>query len=243
MSRPENKILVIDDDAELTQSIASFLEQSGYTVIQVTTPSLAMETIQQETPDVIILDIIMPEISGTEICRMIRQLPVYYPIIMLTSKSDIVDKVVGLEIGADDYMPKPFSLRELEARVNATLRRKTLEKSSQSEGRLGSVIQHGDIAMDIKNRVVRIGQRKVDLTPKEFELMKLFLSQPGKAFSRDELLSKIWGEDYKGFHRTVDSHINRLRLKVETNPDQPQIITTVWGVGYKCNEDYNPDTI
>lgn len=235
------KVLLVDDEIEITRSVSAYLEQSGFQVTTLNSGEKVVETVAQWHPDLVVLDIIMPAVDGVELCRRIRQLPSYTPIIMLTSKSDVVDKVVGLEVGADDYLTKPFSLRELEARIKAVLRRGLLETGARRRAAEEDVIQRGDITMDIKNHIFRIGDQKLDLTPKEFELMRLFLTEPGKAFNRDELLERIWGESYKGYHRTVDSHINRLRIKIEQNPNHPRIITTVWGVGYKFNEDYPKD--
>lgn len=241
MARKDQKILIVDDDVEITRSISAFFDHTAFKVFTLNSPLYVMDSIDQLEPDLIVLDVLMPEIDGIELCRQIRQLPHYIPIIMLTSKADVVDKVVGLEMGADDYLSKPFSLRELEARIKAVLRRETMEeKSAEDPGRL-THLRIGDISMEVKNRLLRIGQRKVELTPKEFELMKLFLSNPGKPFSRDELLENVWGEKHRGYHRTIDSHINRLRLKVEGNPTNPEIILTVWGYGYKFNEDYQPN--
>jgi len=231
-------VLLVDDDREITDSIATYLEASGYKVTALNSAEQFEETLRSFDPDIIILDIIMPRMDGFELCRLVRRFPVYYPIIMLTSKADVVDKVVGLEMGADDYISKPFSLRELEARIKSVLRRMLVEKHPADDLSPQQTIFRGDIVIDLSNRILKIGNRKIDLTPKEFELMKLFLSNPGRAFNRDELLEKVWGSNYKGYHRTIDSHINRLRLKIEANPDQPEIIATVWGVGYKLNEDY-----
>lgn len=241
MAKTDLKILIIDDDHEITRSVSTYLSENGYSVFPLNASKEAMEMIQKTEPDLVILDIIMPELDGIEICRRIRLLDTYIPIIMLSSKTDVVDKVVGLEIGADDYLPKPFSLRELEARIKAVLRRGSLESKSQEHVIRQTHVRIGDILMDITNRIVKIGENKIDLTPKEFELMKILMSNPGKAFTRDELLEKIWGEKHKGYHRTIDSHINRLRLKIEKNPEQPNIIITVWGFGYKFNEDYQPN--
>lgn len=238
MTRTEIKVLLVDDDPEITKSISTYLETSGYRITALNSSEQFEETLRTFDPDIIILDIIMPRVDGFELCRLVRRSPAYYPIIMLTSKSDVVDKVVGLEMGADDYISKPFSLRELEARIKSVLRRMRVDRHYPDDQAPSQTIFRGDIVIDLSNRILKIGNRKIDLTPKEFELMKLFLSNPGKAFNRDELLEKVWGSNYKGYHRTIDSHINRLRLKIETNPDQPEIISTVWGVGYKLNEDY-----
>ncbi len=242
MTEKQLKILIVDDEPEVTRSIAAYLERIGYAPRGLNDPDQFMDTFLEFKPDLIILDIIMPKVDGVELCRSVRRLPLYCPIIMLTSKGDVVDKIVGLEVGADDYVPKPFSLRELEARIKAVLRRQILQAKALGSAAAANLLQHGNITMDLKNRILKIGKKKIELTPKEFELMRLFLSNPGRAFSREELLEKVWGDNYRGYHRTIDSHINRLRAKVESNPEHPEIVVTVWGVGYKFNEDYQPKT-
>ena len=241
MKNKKLKILIVDDDIEVTRSVGAYLEQAGYSVVTLNDSRKVLDVVQDERPDLVVLDIIMPGTDGIDLCKEIRKLPKYYPIILLTSKSEVVDKVVGLEIGADDYVSKPFSLRELEARIKAVLRRKIIEIQTKEDIVYKSVIKRGNLLIDIKNRVLKVNDKKVTLTPKEFEMMRLFMSYPGRAFTRDELLEKIWGDKFKGFHRTVDSHVNRLRTKIEPDPNKPNIITTVWGVGYKFNEDYSSD--
>ncbi|MBN2429968.1 MAG: response regulator transcription factor [Acidobacteria bacterium] len=238
MVENETKVLIVDDEPEITRSMSDYLVDLGYHVITLNSAIDVLETVSSENPDIIILDIILPGTDGLTLCRHIRQLPNYYPVILLTSKSDIIDKVVGLEMGADDYVTKPFSLREVEARIKSVLRRQFLAQKGQQRSTTGNLLQFDELSLDIQNHMFKVGENRVDLTPKEFELMKLFMSFPGRAFSRDELLERIWGEDYRGYHRTIDSHINRLRLKIENIADHPKIIMTVWGVGYKLNETF-----
>jgi len=238
MVEKETKVLIVDDEPEITRSMADYLGEIGYHVIALNSADNVLDTVKSENPDIIILDIILPGTDGLTLCRQIRQLPSYYPVILLTSKSDIIDKVVGLEMGADDYVTKPFSLRELEARIKSVLRRQFLAQKGHQRTTTGNLLQFAELSLDIQNHLFKVGEHRVDLTPKEFELMKLFMSFPGRAFSRDELLERIWGEAYKGYHRTIDSHINRLRLKIENTADHPQVIMTVWGVGYKLNETF-----
>jgi len=224
----KKKVLIVDDDVDITKSVSDYLDQMGYHVTTLNTPDHVLASVEEFEPDIIILDIILPGGDGLTLCRL-----------LLTTKTDVIDKVVGLEIGADDYITKPFSLREIEARIKAVLRRSVLEQKSENSKRLSSITQFGNIVMDVQNHIFKIEDKKIELTPKEFDLMKLFLSNPGKAFSRDKLLEKVWGASYKGYHRTVDSHINRLRIKIEKSTNHPQIITTIWGVGYKLNETYD----
>lgn len=230
------KIVVIDDDLAVSDSVQRYLSELGYCVFVVNDSQVAVDKIESVRPDLVILDVIMPNVDGIEICRSIRQLDYYYPIIMLTSKSDYIDKVVGLEIGADDYISKPFSLRELEARIKAVLRRGQIPTSPQDT----TTLRHGPVRLDLQLRTCRIGSRTITLTPKEFDMMRLFMASPGRPIQRSELLERVWGGDYQGQHRTVDSHINRLRQKIEPNPDHPVIIGTVWGFGYKLNTEIDP---
>ncbi len=183
--------------------------------------------------DVIILDIMLPSMDGLEVCRRIREEKVMTPIIMLTSKSEEIDKVLGLNLGADDYMTKPFSVRELVARVKARLRRAALETDRPTDG----VHSYHGLTLDAVKHKVTLDDRVIELTAKEFDLLKLFMQQVGKTFTREELLSTVWGYSYSGYEHTVNSHINRLRLKIEQDPAHPTYILTVWGVGYKFNDE------
>jgi len=232
-----NKVLIVDDDKSLLEVLKYNLTNENYSVITAEDGVQALELARREKPDLIILDIMLPGIDGLEVCRILRkEMPV--PILMLTAKTEEVDKVVGLELGADDYMPKPFSVRELMARVRAMLRRsqwlKQKEPSvSASEETMPPVLKAGDIEIDVGGcRVLRAGV-PLKLSPKEFDLLSFFVRHPGKIFSRDSLIEKVWGYDYEGTARTVDVHIRSLRRKIEENPEQPKHLMTVHGFGYK----------
>ncbi len=178
----------------------------------------------------LILDIMLPEVDGLEICRTVRGQNSQIPILMLTAKSSELDRVLGLELGADDYMTKPFSTLELVARVKALLRRARI---SEEPARELKVVVFKDLSIDTENRRLFIRDKEVELTPKEFDLLHHFVTNPGRVFSRMQLLDKVWGYSYEGYHHTVNSHINRLRTKIENDPQEPQYILTRWGVGYE----------
>jgi DNA-binding response OmpR family regulator len=185
--------------------------------------------------DLIILDLMLPGIDGLEICRRIRSRPAYTPILMLTSKSTELDRVLGLEIGADDYVTKPFSIRELMARVKAIFRRIDELQSDRRQDKQ-SLIRAADLNIDPQRRTVNLSDRTIDLTAKEFDLLLHFAQHAGRVFTRSQLLDEVWGYSHDGYEHTVNSHINRLRAKIEANPAQPCYILTVWGVGYKFAE-------
>jgi DNA-binding response OmpR family regulator len=193
----------------------------------------ALEETQRNQYDLIILDLMLPNIDGLEVCRRIRKQSDYTPILMLTSKSSELDRVLGLEVGADDYVTKPFSIRELIARVKAQFRRgDALQSGNNDDG----CYQYGDLNIDISKRKVSLDNRNIDLTAKEFDLLLKFSENPGRVFTRSQLLDSVWGYGHDGYEHTVNSHINRLRSKIEHKPAQPQYILTVWGVGYKFND-------
>ncbi len=190
----------------------------------------ALALAQSESFDMLILDIMLPEMDGLEICRTVRSTNRQIPILMLTAKSSELDRVLGLELGADDYMTKPFSTLELVARVKALLRRVRAFTDSPPDEK---IMQFKALSIDTENRRVFVDKEEVDLTPKEFDLLHHFISNPGRVFSRMQLLDKVWGYSYEGYHHTVNSHINRLRTKIEKNPHEPEYILTRWGVGYE----------
>ncbi len=222
------KILVVDDEPHIVELVRYNLLQEGYDVVTAHDGTEAVERTQREHPDLIILDIMLPYTDGLEVCRQLRR-GSSVPIIMLTAKDGELERVVGLEIGADDYVTKPFSPRELVARVRAILRRTTRDGGSAP----AEPLRGGGLTLDPTTHEVTLNGRQIELTAKEFELLKLLLSHPNRVFTRDFLLEHIWGYDYFGSTRTVDMHISRLREKIEDDTAAPTFIVTVRGVGYK----------
>jgi DNA-binding response OmpR family regulator len=229
------KILVVDDEPHILELVKYNLAQEGYEVLTAHDGAQAVARARDNQPDLIILDIMLPYVDGLEVCRQIRR-DSAVPIIMLTAKGGELERVVGLEIGADDYVTKPFSPRELIARVRAILRRTAAEASPGQAGPL----RGGGLILDPNTHEVTLDGRAVDLTAKEFELLRLLLSHPNRVFTRDFLLEHIWGYDYYGSTRTVDMHISRLREKIEDDPGSPTYIVTVRGVGYKFKAPSDP---
>ena len=229
-------ILLVDDEQHIIDLAKMYLEQEGWKTTSATDGVVALQRILSEKPSLVVLDLMLPKMDGLSVCKELREKVGYVPILMLTAKDDIVDKVLGLEMGADDYITKPFSLRELEARIKTVLRR-TRSSSSSDGTRDEAPIVRGKLRIDPARREVTIGDRQVELTPKEFDLLRLFASNPGRVFPRKYLLEKIWDYSYEGYDRTIDSHINRLRAKIEDNPENPQMVLTVWGIGYKFTDE------
>ena len=221
------KIMIVDDKPELRTLLKSYLAQEGFNTVTANNGREALFVARQEKPDLIILDIMMPEMGGYEFLRIYSK-EVDVPVIILTAKVEENDKVLGLELGADDYVTKPFSPRELTARVRAVLRR--LEKQ-HSEGR--NQLRMGDLLLDQAGRMVIIAGKPVDLTPSEFDLLVTMMSAPGRVFSRLELLERLQGTAYEGYERTIDVHIRNLRMKIEPDPSNPTMVETVYGSGYR----------
>jgi len=228
------KILIVEDDATIQDVLRHNLLREGYEVVTARDGEAGLDQARAEKPDLIILDIMLPRLDGIEVCRILRK-EMSVPILMLTAKSEEIDKVVGLEIGADDYVTKPFSLRELLARVKALLRRGELmrEELARAAGSGRSILNVGDLVIDTERYVASRNGVDLSLSPKEFELLAFLAQNPRRAFSRDHLLEKVWGYDYSGGSRTVDVHVRWLRQKIETDPGQPVLLLTVRGVGYK----------
>ncbi|MDD3839072.1 MAG: response regulator transcription factor [Clostridia bacterium] len=221
------KILIVDDEPMLVKGLKFSLEQDGYKTDVAYDGEEAVEKILNNEYNLIILDVMLPKMNGLEVCQKVRE-KVSIPIIMLTAKGDDMDKILGLEYGADDYLTKPFNILELKARIKAILRRfNSLTKKDENQ-----IIEVENMKINISNRSLTIDGKEINLTAKEFDLLKLFASNPGKVFSREKLLEIIWQYDYLGDLRTVDVHIRRLREKIEKNPSQPEYIFTKWGVGY-----------
>jgi DNA-binding response OmpR family regulator len=220
------KILVVDDKKELRTLIKQYLSQEGFEVIQAEDGQKALYVARQEKPDLILLDLMMPEMGGYEFMRVYSR-EADTPTIILTAKLDENDKVLGLELGADDYITKPFSMRELTARIRAVLRR--LEKTAVE----ADILRVADINLDRIGRIVTVAGEPVDLTPSEFDILATLMAAPGRAFSRLELLERLQGSAYEGYERTIDVHIRNLRAKIEPDQDQPRYVETVYGVGYR----------
>lgn len=224
----EKKVLVVDDEKLIVKGIRFSLEQDGMDVDCAYDGEEALEYAKNNTYDLILLDVMLPKLTGFEVCQQIREFS-NVPIIMLTAKSEDMDKILGLEYGADDYITKPFNILEVKARIKAIMRR---AGTKETEKKNENVILISDMKLDRESRRVFIQSKEVNLTTKEFEVLELLIMNPGKVYSRDNLLKIIWGEDYPGDVRTVDVHIRRLREKIESNPSEPKYVQTKWGLGY-----------
>jgi two-component system, OmpR family, response regulator len=222
-----SKILIVEDDANLMEALKYNLHKEKYEVITAVDGIEALDKARAEKPDLILLDIMLPQINGFEVCRILRK-ETSVPIIMLTARDDEIDKVVGLDLGADDYVTKPFSMRELLARIRAMIRR-----SDTQDQNLRPTLKFGDVEVDISHHIISRAGVGLNLTPKEFELLAFLTKNKGLVFNRDQLLEKVWGYDYAGDTRTVDVHVRWLREKIEINPDEPKHLITVRGIGYK----------
>jgi len=223
------KILVVDDEKKIVDIVKAYLERDGYRVISAYDGKSALYMARSQSPDLIVLDLMLPEVSGCDVCRTLRA-ESNVPIIMLTARDDDSDKIVGLELGADDYVVKPFNPKELISRVRAVLRR--AEGTAANPKR----IETADLIIDLERHEVKRGDRLLELTPTEFELLRVLAETPGRVYSRMQLLDKVQGSAFEGYERTVDSHIKNLRKKIDTDLDQPGFIMTVRGVGYKFVE-------
>ena len=229
------KILVVEDNKDLANLLEINLRDLSYDVDLAFDGNGGLARAEEEKYALIILDLMLPGIDGLEICRRLRSKEGYTPILMLTSKSSELDRVLGLEMGADDYVTKPFSIRELLARVKAIFRRVDGLKSEKTENQRAA-IRAGELVIDSEKRRGTMEGKAVDLTAKEFDLLYRFARAPGRVFTRSQLLDEVWGYGHDGYEHTVNSHINRLRAKIEKNPAKPEYILTVWGVGYKFAE-------
>ena len=225
------RVLVVDDEKLIVKGIRFSLEQDGMEVDCAYDGEEAVEKIRANEYDIILLDVMLPKLDGFEVCQQIREFS-SVPVIMLTAKGDDMDKILGLEYGADDYITKPFNILEVKARIKAIIRR-TKKKAPEKENR--KVVEKGDLHLDCDSRRLNIGGKEINLTAKEFDLLELMALNPNKVYSRDHLLNAVWGYDYPGDVRTVDVHIRRLREKIEANPSEPKYVHTKWGVGYYFN--------
>lgn len=227
------QILVVDDDKSIINIVQAYLEQAGYSVLAASNGTIAMNILHEKRPDLLILDLMLPDRDGLDITRSIRQDKrlATTPIIMLTARVEDSDKIVGLELGADDYITKPFNPRELVARVRASLRRTQREQAEQN-----SLLEVGPLLLDLGGRTLALNGRLIEVTPTEFNLLKVFMESPGHTFGRELLLEKALGYGYEGFGRTLDTHIRNLRKKIEPDPKNPTYIQTVYSIGYRLVE-------
>ena len=222
------KVLVVDDEKLIVKGIRFSLEQDGMEVDCAYDGEEALRMAKEKDYDIILLDVMLPKLDGFEVCQQLRETS-SVPVVMLTAKGDDMDKILGLEYGADDYITKPFNILEVKARIKAIMRRTEKKTTTQTKSR---VIQAGDLVMDCEARRVSIDGKEVNLTAKEFDVLELLIFNPNKVYSRENLLNIVWGYEYPGDVRTVDVHIRRLREKIETNPSEPKYVHTKWGVGY-----------
>lgn len=226
----DKKILIVEDEVAIVDILTFNLERDGYRVISAYDGEEGARLAKEENPDLILLDVMLPKMDGFEVCKYVRS-RMNTPIIMLTAREEEVDKVLGLELGADDYVTKPFSMRELLARVKANIRRRVLDNTAD-DGNEEGVLRFGDLVINVNSMGVSKGGKPVDLTPREFELIKFLAVQPDKVFSREELMEKVWNFEFYGDLRTVDVTVRRLREKIEDNPAEPVYILTRRGAGY-----------
>jgi two-component system, OmpR family, alkaline phosphatase synthesis response regulator PhoP len=232
----DGSVLIIDDDREISDVVAMNLRDLGFRTESAHDGKTGLQKALGGGHSLIILDLMLPHLDGISVCRRIRERNPYTPILMLTAKSEEFDRVLGLELGADEYITKPFSVRELMARVKALLRRVETDREAAAGKPAGGRLQAGDISIDFEKRKVTLSDRIVELTVKEFDLLALFARNPGRTYSRTDLLNLVWGYQYDGYDHTVNSHINRLRSKIEKDPGRPRYLKTVWGVGYRFAE-------
>ncbi len=242
MNKAENncarKILIIEDDKEIANLVNLHLKDNFWDTYTCNNGRDGLDIALGEKYDLIILDLMLPDLNGFDICRRLREERQYTPILILTSRAEEMDRVLGLELGADDYLTKPFSVRELIARVKAIFRRiEHAGMDGKEEADANQYLRRGNLEIDLGKRKVVLNGRTVELTVKEFDLLKLFARNPGRAYSRQDLLEYVWGYQFTGYDHTVNSHINRLRSKIENDPSHPRFIKTVWGHGYRFAEE------
>lgn len=231
-----HNVLIVEDDPDIYHLLEIHLKDLDCQT-KVANNGQTGFNLAMETPfDLIILDVMLPEMDGVSVCQKLRALDNFTPILMLTAKSEEIDKVLGLESGADDYLTKPFGIREFIARVKAILRRQQQNKK-ENESSIPKSYDFEGLTIDIDKRKVTYKEKRIDLTPKEFDLLVLLAQNPGRSYDRDQLLRLIWGYEFNGYEHTVNSHINRLRTKIEPNLDKPKYILTTWGVGYRFNDE------
>jgi DNA-binding response OmpR family regulator len=234
-------VMIIEDDPEIVELLTIHLKDQECRVNRAYDGHTGLERVKSEKFDLLILDVMLPRLDGLEVCRQLRASKNYTPILMLTARSEEIDKILGLETGADDYLTKPFSIREFNSRVKAILRRVSMMREENNPQEWKS-IRLGQLEIDGPKHKVLLNGQAVNLTPKEFDLLWLLASHPGRSYSREQLLRLVWGHEFNGYEHTVNSHINRLRTKIESDPNQPRFILTTWGIGYRFNDDLSAFT-
>lgn len=231
------KILVVEDEQNILEAIKYSMNAEGFEVYGAEDGERGLEIAREISPDLVILDVMLPKLDGFEVCRILRRDDMDIPVFMLTAKAEEIDRVVGLEIGADDYITKPFSMRELLARVRNALRRSSRSSLGRDNSSLGNtVIQVGNLKIDLTGHIARVSEKLIDLKPREFDLLAMLASSRGRAFTREQILERLWGHDYIGDSRTVDVHIRWIREKIEEDPSKPKKIVTIRGVGYRFDD-------
>ena len=235
----KHRLLVIEDSADLAELLPLHLQELGCDVVIARDGRTGLQLLGTGSFDLVILDLILPDVAGVSICRKMRETRDFTPIVMLTSRASETDRVLGLEAGADDYITKPFSIAELQARVRAILRRRDIYGSVPGVG--SEALELGSLQIDLRQRRVSVRQKDAHLTAKEFDLLLYFARSPGRVFTRAQLLDAVWGYGHDGYEHTVNSHINRLRAKIERDPRNPEFIVTIWGVGYRL--DFGPQHV
>lgn len=236
---PDQDILVVDDEPKLVRVVQAYLEREGYRVRTAADGSAALELVRRQRPDLIVLDLMLPKVSGWDVCRSVRREPssATVPIIMLTARDAVSDRIVGLELGADDYLAKPFDPNELVARVRAVLRRAASRLMVGQLPETRRLLCRGDLCIDLDRHEVRRNEAVIPLTPSEFDMLATLAARPGRVFSRSQLLDVVKGEAFEGFERSIDTHVKNLRRKIEPDPRQPRYVQTVFGVGYRFDDD------
>ena len=224
-------VLIVEDDPHTVEVVRLYLRRDGHTVLTASNGKDGLRMAQESAPDLVVLDLMLPEMGGLEVCRELRK-ESDVPIVMLTARAEEEDRVAGFELGADDYVTKPFSPRELAARIRAVLRRTAQDREEDSPARL----TYREITLDTQRRTTSAGQTSLNLTPTEYRLLAMFLREPGRTFTRDEIISRVFGYDFDGFDRTVDSHVSGLRRKLDAAAKDRRYIQTVYGVGYRLND-------
>lgn len=229
------EVLIVEDEAALAEPLAFLLQREGFQVRLAADGQEALAEFAKSEPDIVLLDLMLPGISGTEVCKNIR-LKSSVPVIMVTARDSEIDKVVGLEIGADDYVTKPYSSRELIARIRAVLRRGNHEDSEETDDLYEEILRGGPVMLDVERHVVTVDGREVAMPLKEFDLLEYLLRNRGRVLTRSQLIDRVWGADYVGDTKTLDVHIKRLRSKIERNPSSPEFLVTIRGLGYKFED-------